>query len=193
MRHTILLLLAMLGSLSTISSQNVFFNRTSNFALFSNYTFNQETSFDTFLHDFDPLSTYAETDELFPNKILRGLSTTVYPTTYFSGLGVSTFVGYSGAHSTTASENTNTGTVGISQQLIPNAFTSPILDYLPIKVACVDEESKLKIYKVNGELVLETALLSLETELDVKALEYGYYIVEYSSKETAWKLPLIKH
>ena len=193
MRHTILLLLAMLGSLSTISSQNVFFNRTSNYGLFSNFTLNQETSFDLLLHDFDPLNVYTETNDLLQYNLLGGLSGISYPTSYFSGLNISTFAGASGAHSTITSEDISTGAIGISQQLVPNTFSNPILDYLPIKVANVDEESKLKIYKVSGELVFETALLTLETELDVKALEYGYYIVEYTSKGAAWKLPLIKH
>ena len=74
----------------------------------------------------------------------------------------------------------------------PQPFPIPAKGAIPIRIPGVEADSRIYILNLEGEILYEARLISLETWLDIQTLEMGYYIVKYEGGNNSWKLPLIK-
>lgn len=199
MKHAITLLIAMFGALSVLSSQNSFFNHLIDF----------QSTLAPGLNDWATPPHFEDANDerfcqdrhsiqfLLKNNF-QNLPKQVLPFQHFSAIGISTYAGIATGTSIRTSKEDLSGISDASrgiatEKFMASAFAKPANGFIPIRVNSLDEESKLQIFKVNGDLVYETKLQALETSLDINQLDYGYYIVSYSSKADAWRLPLIKH
>ena len=193
MKHTITLLIAMLGSLSIISSQNLFdplFRSYEPISMFQE-GWNQE-----YLGHSTLFSSIEEESVFLKPNFLQ--ATSLHSNRHFSGIFLSTYIGNSLASSfntTNSVVNKEAGATTTASNVLaytPHLFANPVRDFLPVRLNSFEAENALKIYRLNGELVYETSLEALENQVDIQSLDYGYYIVEYSSNGDGWRLPLIK-
>ena len=73
------------------------------------------------------------------------------------------------------------------------AFPIPAKGNIPIRIPRLEANSRVLIMSLEGQVLYEEQLFSLETFIDINQLDFGYYIVKYESNNYSWQLPLIKH
>ena len=75
---------------------------------------------------------------------------------------------------------------------VPEAFPIPAANNIPIRIPSLEDNSRVMILSLEGQIIYEEQLFDLETWIDINQLDYGYYIVKYESSNSSWQLPLIK-
>lgn len=78
------------------------------------------------------------------------------------------------------------------QGFVPEAFPIPAKSNIPIRIPSLETNSRVMILSLEGQVLYEEQLFSLETWININQLDYGYYIVKYEGANFTWQLPLVK-